>query len=163
MLLLVRPQLPGININITAKKEHVADVERMIQTLKERFRAIYSTLSFKHLTAKIITQLTTLYVLWLNAFPPKGGVSKTLSPRTSTTGMHIKRKYWTEYPMSASVIKRVKVLAKCDRQPRTITFANLHVDPFGDSIIDPYSAGIAGVDNIGGVPLLPDNNQFEAL
>jgi hypothetical protein len=50
----LRGDLPELNLNTTAASEHVPDVERQIRVLKERSRAIRSTLPFKAIPGRII-------------------------------------------------------------------------------------------------------------
>jgi hypothetical protein len=76
----------GINLNTTAASEHVPDVERKIRVLKERARALRSTLPFKIIPGRIIIEMLANVVPWINAFLQSSGVSKTFSPRTIMTG-----------------------------------------------------------------------------
>ncbi len=74
--------VPIIQINTTAAKEHVPEIERLIRLIKEQGRGILNTLPFKKLPRLILTELIYQVVLWLNAFPLKNsGVSANLSPR----------------------------------------------------------------------------------
>jgi hypothetical protein len=82
----LRSDLAGLNLNTTSAREHVPDVERQIRVLKERSRAIRSTLPFKSTPGRMIIELVYYAALWLNAFPPSSGVSYTYSPRTIMTG-----------------------------------------------------------------------------
>ena len=75
----------GIIGNFATRSEHVPEIERQIQVLKERARACRHTLPFKYLPRLIVIEMMNNYALWLNVFPPKGGVS-TISPRTLITG-----------------------------------------------------------------------------
>jgi len=77
----LRPLIPGININTTAAKEHVPEIERRIRVIKERGRALLNTLPFTKMPQIILIELIYHVVLWLNAFPSKSGISETLSPR----------------------------------------------------------------------------------
>ncbi len=77
----LRPLVPGININTTAAKEHVPEIERRIRVIKERGRALLNTLPFTQMPQVILIELIYHVVLWLNAFPSKSGISETLSPR----------------------------------------------------------------------------------
>ncbi len=43
----LRPLVPGININTTAAKEHVPEIEHRIRVIKERARVLLNTLPFK--------------------------------------------------------------------------------------------------------------------
>jgi hypothetical protein len=76
----------GINLNTMPASEHVPDVERQIIVLKERARSRRSTLPFKIIPGRMIIEMLANAVLWINAFPPSSGVSKTFSPRTIMTG-----------------------------------------------------------------------------
>jgi hypothetical protein len=75
----------GVNLNTTATSEHVPDIERQIRLIKERARALCSTLPFKNIPGRMIIEMLANVVLWINAFPPLSGVSKTFSPRTIMT------------------------------------------------------------------------------
>ena len=75
------------DLNAPAASEHVPDIgERRLRLIKERFRALQSTLSFKVIPGRIIVEGVNFCVTWLNAFPTKSGVSKHYSPSTSITG-----------------------------------------------------------------------------
>jgi hypothetical protein len=76
----------GIDLYTTAASQHVLDVERQIRVLKERARALRSTLPFKLIPGRMIIELLANVALWINAFPPSSGVSKTFSPHTIMTG-----------------------------------------------------------------------------
>jgi hypothetical protein len=76
----------GVNLNTTAAREHVLDIERKIRLIKERTRELRSTLPFKNIPGRMIIEMLANVVLWINAFPPASGVSKTYSPRTTMTG-----------------------------------------------------------------------------
>jgi hypothetical protein len=76
----------GTILNTTAASEHVPEIERHICVIKERARAIVSTLLFKNLPSRMIIELIHFILLWPNAFPPSSGVSNTYSPRTIVTG-----------------------------------------------------------------------------
>jgi hypothetical protein len=82
----LRDNLRGITLNTTAASEHVPEIERQIQVIKERARAIWSTLPFTKVPNRKIVELINFVVLWLNAFPPASGISQTYSPRTIMTG-----------------------------------------------------------------------------
>jgi hypothetical protein len=76
----------GMNLNTMTASEHVPDVERQIIVLKERARALRSTLLFKIIPGWMIIEMLANVVLWINAFTPSRGVSKTFSPCTIMTG-----------------------------------------------------------------------------
>lgn len=73
--------VPIIVVNTTVAKENVPEIERRIRLIKERGRGILNTLPYKKMPQLMLIELIYHVVLWLNAFPMKSGVSKTLSPR----------------------------------------------------------------------------------
>ena len=68
-------------VNTTAAREHVAEIERAIRVIKERCRGILSTLPFKYLPRRVLIHLVYFAILWLNASPVKNGISEEFSPR----------------------------------------------------------------------------------
>jgi hypothetical protein len=59
-------------MNVTAKNEHVAEVERQHRAIKERARAIVQTLPYKGLPRKVRIGLIYYVVYWLNNAPKIG-------------------------------------------------------------------------------------------
>jgi hypothetical protein len=78
--------MANITLNTPAAGEHVPEAERRIRVIKERARAGRHALPFEFMPKVMIISLVFNVVLWLNAFPPKGGISQTVSPRTLLTG-----------------------------------------------------------------------------
>jgi hypothetical protein len=70
----LRDDIRGVTLNTTAASEHVPNIERQICVIKERARAIRSTLPFDKIPNRIIVELVNFVVLWLNAFPPSSCV-----------------------------------------------------------------------------------------
>ena len=87
----------GIHLNETSRDEHVGDVERYIRTVKEQMRAIYNTLPFQKIPARLVIEMAKTAVFWLNAFPVAKGVSQDLSPRTILTGQQVDYKRHCRY------------------------------------------------------------------
>jgi hypothetical protein len=73
--------LPNITINTTAAREHVGEIERKIQVIKERARGTMATLPYLTLPKIMIFELMHFCILWLNSFPVKLGVSEKWNPR----------------------------------------------------------------------------------
>jgi hypothetical protein len=103
MNIIIRDEVPEVTLNTTAADENVPDIERQIRTMKERARAIRSTLPFKRLPARIIIELVHLSTLWLNAFPPSSGVSDTYIPWTIMTGTSLDYRKHCKVPFGAYV------------------------------------------------------------
>ena len=57
--------------------------------IKERVRATRHSLPFKMMPLLMLVKMVYNAVKWINAFPPKGGISEFLSPRTIMTGMQL--------------------------------------------------------------------------
>ena len=72
--------------NFTAANEHVPEIERRIRMIKERVRAVRSSLPFKRIPRRLAINMVLYVVKQLTFFPTKGGVSETLSPRMIMTG-----------------------------------------------------------------------------
>jgi hypothetical protein len=99
----LRDDIPELNLNTTSASEHVPDIERQIRVIKERMRAIKSTLPFKRLPARIVIDMMQYAVLWLNGFPPLSGIYQTFSPRTIMTGTTLDFKKHCRVPFGAYV------------------------------------------------------------
>ena len=76
----------GALLSITARDEHVPEVERYHQTLKGRIRGNYTLLPFKHIPPIFIIEMVYNAVFWRNMFALKGGISKTQSPSELVLG-----------------------------------------------------------------------------
>ena len=72
----------GVSLNIASASEHVPEIERQHRVIKERARSCHHYLPFKMIPKLMITEMIYNCVLWINTFPPKGGVSASISPRT---------------------------------------------------------------------------------
>ena len=92
-----------IDLNCTAPNEHVPHIERQIRVIKERVRATRHTLPFKVIPLLMLIKMIHYCTHWLNAFPPKGGVSDTLSPRSIITGSQLDYRKHCRLPFGAYV------------------------------------------------------------
>eukprot|EP00957_Ditylum_brightwellii_P136570 10414658-Ditylum_brightwellii.AAC.1 len=93
----VKGELSAIrmDLNPTAAAEHGPNIERSNRTMKEQVQSVYCTLPYMALPNIMIEELVNFCVMWLNAFPPKSGLSATLSPRVIVvdTNLNIKRHF----------------------------------------------------------------------
>jgi hypothetical protein len=78
-----------INLNVVSRDEHVLEVERHIRILKERIRSVWNTMPFKRISERMVVELVAFNTFWLNSFPPRDGISPTLSPRALVVGTGI--------------------------------------------------------------------------
>jgi hypothetical protein len=66
-------------------------------------RATRHTLPFKMIPLIMLINLIYSSILWINAFPPKGGVSTTLSPRNIMTGIQFDYNKHCQLPFGSYV------------------------------------------------------------
>jgi hypothetical protein len=76
----------GKKVNITAKEEHVSEVERQNCVIKERVRGIIQTLPYDMMRRKMKVALIHYVVYWLNMMPKDG---QDFSPRELICGEQI--------------------------------------------------------------------------
>ena len=72
-----------------SRDEHVGDIERYIRTVKECMRAIYNTLPFNKIPARLVVEMAKASMFWLNGLPPKDSFGNKLSPQTIITGQKL--------------------------------------------------------------------------
>ena len=81
--------LNGINLNVMAANKHVPLIEQQIQVIKECICTTRHSLPFKSIPLLMMIKMVYTCVKWINAFPLKGGMSRTLSPRAIVTGTQL--------------------------------------------------------------------------
>ena len=88
----IRDEFDTVVVNTTATREHVAEIERAIQFIKERARCVLSDLraaGFTHLHKLVVVHCIYFVVMMINAAPDSAGVSREFSPREIVTGLKI--------------------------------------------------------------------------
>ena len=78
-----------IELCCVAAQEHVSEVERSINVIKERFQSTYHRLPFQAMPKAMICIGAMEAARWLNTFPAKNGISDTYSPHMIVTGKNI--------------------------------------------------------------------------
>ena len=76
----------GPRVNLTSRNEHVPEIERRIRVVKERCRATRHGLPFRSLPKLLTIWIVFHTVRLINYFPPKQGISTSLSPKTIMSG-----------------------------------------------------------------------------
>jgi hypothetical protein len=99
----------GIHLNVCAPGEHVPEVERKICTVKERIRGLITMLPFRKIPPIMVTYAVIFSVMWLTFFPPKGGVSPTLSPQAIFTGISPNAEKYCSIPFGGYAQVHVEV------------------------------------------------------
>ena len=79
-------KLPLVEVNTTAAREYVPEIERQIRTIKERTRSATCDFPFDPIPMMVIIQTIYTIVMWLNDVWPLSGVTRGLSPRELVTG-----------------------------------------------------------------------------
>ena len=75
-----------VEVNTTAAREHVGEIERYVRTVKERCRATISDLPFQFYHRLVIVRLVYFAVMMTNVPVADGGISREFSPREIVTG-----------------------------------------------------------------------------
>ena len=70
----------GVILYICSANEYVPLIERDVRTVKQKFRGIRHGLSYITIFSLMVVHLVMFVYFWLNAFPPKGGVSDKVAP-----------------------------------------------------------------------------------
>ena len=76
----------GALLSITARDEHVPEVERYNRTIKERVRGHHAMTPYTHIPPVLVIEMVYNAVFWRNMFTVKGGISKTQSPSEIVLG-----------------------------------------------------------------------------
>jgi hypothetical protein len=82
----IKNKMLPVLMTLNASDDHVGDVERSIQAIKERIRADAHSMPLKRLPRLMIVELVRCAVMVLNQIPALDGVCDTLSPLTIMTG-----------------------------------------------------------------------------
>ena len=79
-------QLDCFKVEASSANKHVGDIERFVCTVKEQMRAMCCMLLYRAIPNAMVIHLFQFLLLWLNIFPPRGGVSYRYSPRDIVVG-----------------------------------------------------------------------------
>ena len=88
-----------LDINISAAREHVGEIERYHKTLKERYRCVLSNMrpigsnAYQYLHKQIVIRLVYFCIMMLNSVPAAKGISDRFVPREIVTGRRLNLKH----------------------------------------------------------------------
>ena len=88
----VQDKLAIIEVNTTAAREHVPDIERQILLIKERVICTTSDFPFDPIPILVLIQIVYTCVMWINSIPRKSGAVQGVSPRDLVTGRTVNDK-----------------------------------------------------------------------
>ena len=77
----VKEHLPFLQVNTTAAREHVGEIERELQTVKERVWCTAGEFPFQNIPTMVLIYTVYNVCLWLNVFPIRSGITGGFSPR----------------------------------------------------------------------------------
>jgi hypothetical protein len=75
----IKNLMPMLECSTTAAKEHISEPEQMICAIKESARDLISILPFEHIPRRLKIKFIYFFMLWLNAFLVRSGVSAVYS------------------------------------------------------------------------------------
>ena len=76
----LKAHLLPICTHIYVKEEYIGIIKCMIIIIKERARCMCHAIPYQYYTKLIVKSLIACVVKWINSFPTKGEVSKTMRP-----------------------------------------------------------------------------------
>ena len=82
----IKDEVGLVEINTTAAREHVGEIERHIRSVKERCRCVYADMPVTHLHKQIVIHMVYFGQTMMNAFPAAKGISDRFSPREIVLG-----------------------------------------------------------------------------
>ena len=74
-----------VEINTTAARDHVGEIERSIISIKERARATSSDIPYKTIPKQVVIHMVYFCIMWMNSVPNKLGISQAFSPQEIMT------------------------------------------------------------------------------
>ena len=108
-----------VEVNTTAAREHVAEIEQEVRLVKERTRCITSGLPFAYLHQQIVIHLVYFICLWLNAIPADKGISANFYPREIVTQRQVDFKKDARVLFGAYIEASTGAIVTNDQTPRT--------------------------------------------
>ena len=108
-----------IEVNTTAAREHVREIERQIRLIKERIRCTTSGFTFNPIPRLVLIHVVYTCVMWINAIPRKSGAVQGISPRELITGRMVFYKRDCRACIGGYVEASTKAIVTNDNMPRT--------------------------------------------
>ena len=82
----LRKALITIHVEMVGSDKHDGHVERLIYIVKDRTRCDFQNIPYKKFSKLMVVSSLEANITWLNVFPKKNGISKTLSPSAIVLG-----------------------------------------------------------------------------
>jgi hypothetical protein len=115
----VKEHVSFFQVNTTAAREHVGEIERSIRTMKERTRCTISEFSFQSIPTKVMIYTVYNICMWLNVFPIISGIAGGFSPRELVTGLTINSIKHCKFDVGAYIEASTNAVITNDSANRT--------------------------------------------
>ena len=91
-----------MEVNTAAAREHMGEIERDIQQIKDRVRCTTSEFPFKNIPTMVLIYTMYKVCLWRNAFPIRSGIIGGFSPTELITGLTVNFKDHCKFDVGAT-------------------------------------------------------------
>ena len=115
----VRDKLEIIEVNTTAAREHVPEIERHISLIKERVRCTTRDFPFNTIPRMVFIHVVYTCVMWINAITRKAGAVQGISPRELVTGRTVNYKRDCRSCIGGYAKASTDTIVTNDNMPRT--------------------------------------------
>ena len=122
--------MPFLEVNNAAAREHVVEIERDIQHIKDRVRCTTPKFPFKNIPTMVLIYTVYNVCLWLNAFHIWYGITGGFSPRELITGLTVNFKDHCKFDVRGYVEASTDAVIMNDKSDRT--HACIFVGPSGN-------------------------------
>ena len=118
----IKEDFTAVEVNTTAEREHVGEIERAIRFVKERLRCVVSTLrdaGFRYYHHMVIIHGGVYFVVtMINGLPAPKKILGVMSPREIVTGRKLDFKKDCRAPFGAYIEASVDADVTNDMSPR---------------------------------------------
>ena len=113
----VRKSLSPVHVEIVGSDEHEGHVESIIRTFKERTIFDFQNMTYKKFPKLMVMSSLEANITWINLFPKKNGISKTLGPSAIVLGTP--KIYFTQATLQPGSYVHCKIKARSTNNTKT--------------------------------------------
>ena len=114
--------MPFLEVNTAAAREHMGEIDRDIQQIKDRVRCTTSEFLFKNIPTMVLIYTVYNVCLWLNALPIRSGSTGEFSRRELITGLTVNFKDHCKFDVGGYIEASTDAVITKDNSDRTHTF-----------------------------------------
>ena len=126
----VKENLPFLEVNTKAAREHVAEIECELWQVKDRVRFTSSEFPFQFIPTMILIYIFYNLCLWMNAFLIQSGITGGFSPRELARGLTVNFTKHCTVDVGAYVEASTDAIIRNGNNDRTRAFIAL--GPYGN-------------------------------